>query len=159
MVLGVSKMTSGPWTEAIEQLRNSLKYGIGDADQDVADVRDRVAALVTALQPDDLSDRVRLSITAPPADFGTRESGFVDYARQRVAEFAQTIVAEGRVHEVLGMVSRGNQQRSLELGQDLGTAVADCDALLADIIDVLRTVEPSERNVGTLSGCSRGACS
>jgi hypothetical protein len=116
------------WPEATSSLGDVLQF---DRDALEPGVEDRVRALMQALTPYQLADRVRFLVTEMPWDYPEDEQLDFDARNKRQVEVVRQLANEilnnnaDELADVLPQLSRGEQRMALEFGRALAKLAPD----------------------------------
>jgi DNA-binding transcriptional regulator YiaG len=147
------------WPEATSSLGDVLQF---DCDGLEPGVEDRVRALMQALTPHQLADRVRFLVTEMPWDYPEDEQLDFDSRNKRQVEVVRQLADEILNHHVdeltdlLPQLSRGQQRMALEFGRALAQLAPDPLVWRDPIMATYENTALEERSLGLLAGYFAG---
>ena len=149
------------WREALEDLTWFGDHGAENTDEKISA---RVQALIDALQPQTLKDRVQFLVTEMPWDYLKGKEVGYEAQFQRQNEAVHGLVTEMINHPdtitaVLSRISRGEQRKAYEFGNALANLKKPPYEWIDPIISAVTDVPEQERNFELLKGYITGIAS
>ncbi len=139
------------WPKALEQLQHVLQFPSKTMTSALAA---RVNKLIAALQPKDLSGRIRLFVSVPPFENIAASDGTIRYLDSEKAQAFADECAQ-RINEFLplvGQISSGEQRQAFAFGTRLGNQVANPDVLISAATYALREAPTATANSAFIAG-------
>jgi DNA-binding transcriptional regulator YiaG len=147
------------WPEASGSLGDVLQYDCEGLEPGIAD---RVHALLDALKPTQIADRVRLLVTEMPWDYPEDEKLDFDVRNRRQVQAVEELASEllngetDQIIQLLPQLSRGNQRMALEFGRAIAKLAFDPLIWRDHITTAYEATSPDDRNLSLLAGYFAG---
>ena len=172
-ILDISIDDIEKWTKEIGNIHPYCSEALSSLDnllmnhpEELSDsVKQRVEALISRLEPDNLKDRVRFLVTEMPYGYlGRRgDNTKVDHdemlkqQRNRLEQLAEDLLAgETELMKLIPELSKGEQRMAREFGLCLAEKAPDPLSLKIPLTKAVESMADDERNFGLLIGFMKG---
>ncbi len=147
----------GPyWPAALDQLRDCRRYESKLSDS----ARDELQELIALLQPDKLSDRLRLLVSQPSWDDWSEgpDGSHIDQGDVKATSLADELAANPlELTPCLPALLKGEQRKAFVFGKRLGERIRNRGEFIDEALRILRMTSPNEGNPSLIGGFLAGS--